>query len=131
MANLIEKQYKDNKGPSLTQQDIQGSKLDEFIEKNLKSVGKTIHAYDDQGTTVIANVSYSSKEIKDLEKKIDEFSQKLTGEITDIKIALSGFMVNLVKIEQTILENSEKLLYELNLRKETTKMINEKSKKKN
>jgi hypothetical protein len=30
------------------------------------------------------------------------FHKKLTDEITDIKIALSGFMVNLIKIEQTI-----------------------------
>jgi hypothetical protein len=94
MANL-EKQYKDNKGPSLTQQDIQELKP-----------------------------SNEFKSPEDLEEKIDKLSQKLTNEITDIKIALSGFMENLIKIEQTILENSEKLLFELTLTKATNKMMN-------
>ncbi len=99
MANL-EKQYKDNKGPSLTQQDIQELKP-----------------------------SNEFKSPEDLEEKIDKLSQKLTNEITDIKIALSGFMENLIKIEQTLLVNSEKLLFELTSRKATTKTIDEKPNK--
>jgi len=58
MANL-EKQYKDDKRTSLTQQDMQESKFDESIGENLKSVSETFHAYDDQVATVIAKVPYS------------------------------------------------------------------------
>ncbi len=58
-------------------------------------------------------------------------SQKLTEKISEIKIDLSGFMLHLIQIEQSLLENSERLLFELPIgndenKMETGKIINEK-----